>query len=83
MIFLFYISTVSIYGLILLFAGFLLRLNINRRRFNRRSPTGLQHYPNYWNALFTTFMESAIGILAFLMIVAGLVVLLTQWYNQS
>ena len=76
------ISTVSLYGFVLIIAGLALRLQINRRRFNRRSPAGLQQYPNYWIALFTTFMESIVSIVGYLMIIIGLILLLIQWYNQ-
>lgn len=57
----------------LLIIGIVLRLFISMRRFNRRGLGGLQHFPNYFVALFTLLMERVFYLLANGCILWGLV----------
>lgn len=57
----------------LLLIGIGLRLFVSMRRFNRRGWGGLQHFPNYFVALITLFMERIFYLLANGCILWGLV----------
>ncbi|WP_433863855.1 molybdenum ABC transporter permease [Sphingobacterium thalpophilum] len=63
---------ILIIGIILLLGGIALNISINRRRFYRRGPGGLQHFESYGKAVGTTFLERIGKIIAFLLIVIGL-----------
>lgn len=63
---------ILIIGVILLLGGIALNISINRRRFYRRGPGGLQHFESYGKAVGTTFLERIGKIIAFLLIVIGL-----------
>ncbi|WP_268225344.1 hypothetical protein [Sinomicrobium oceani] len=58
---------------VLLLVGIGLRLFVSMRRFNRRGLGGLQHFPNYFAALITLFMERIVYLLANGCILWGLV----------
>lgn len=59
------------YGIIFLLAGLALRYFVNRRRFNRRSITGMQQYKNYEQAVATTFFEKVLKIVGLALILLG------------
>lgn len=61
-----------IIGLVLFLLGVVLNVSINRRRFYRRGPGGLQHFESYGKAVGVSFMERIGKIVALLFIVAGL-----------
>jgi hypothetical protein len=56
--------------------GLLIRYSIGRRRFNRRSPFGLQQYHSYSEAVGTRLGEGCASSFAVLLIVAGIVLTL-------
>lgn len=41
-------------GIFFVILGFIIRYKINKRRFNRTCPTGLQHFKNYEQAWLVT-----------------------------
>lgn len=59
-----------------LLAGITILLVIGQRRFKRRGIGGLQHFPNYWMALFTLFLEWLFKWLGALLILLGLLIAL-------
>jgi hypothetical protein len=61
------------YGALLLIAGLFIRYQIGRRRFNRRSITGVQIYSSYIKAIFTTIIETLLNIVGALFIVVGII----------
>jgi len=76
-------SSVQATAVVLLIAGITLRLILSKRRFDRRSVTGLQQFRSYWSALTIILLERLVGLAAFLSIIAGLFLLLIEWYNLS
>lgn len=75
-------TSVTIVGVLMLLSGFALRLLVSKNRFDRRGPAGLQQFESYWKALFATVAEWLLGIIGFVLIVAGAVLLLVHWYNH-
>lgn len=71
-------TTPQFWGFIFLITGITLIYLIGRRKFNRRGVGGLQHFPAYWIALLTVFLEWLIKWLAIVLIGAGLF-LLIKW----
>jgi len=63
-------------GIILLVLGIALNLWINKRRFYRRGPAGLQHFDSYSKSVVITFGERLGKIIAWLFIVVGVGALL-------
>jgi hypothetical protein len=76
-------TTVQILGAVLLLTGFILRLFIGKRKFDRRGVGGLQHFRSYWAALILTFFEWLASVVSTLMILSGLLLLLVECYNHS
>jgi hypothetical protein len=76
-------TTVQILGSVLLLTGFIIRLFIGKRRFDRRGVGGMQHFQSYWVALILTFFEWLVSIASMLMILSGLLLLLVDCYNSS
>lgn len=60
-------------GVILIILGVLVRYAVARRRFYRRGVAGLQHYPNFLTALFTTVIEWLLVWLSYGLILLGVV----------
>ncbi|HEY4324013.1 MAG TPA: molybdenum ABC transporter permease [Mucilaginibacter sp.] len=67
-------------GIVFTIAGIILRMLINRRRFNRRGIAGLQLFSSYWHWWLTTRIENLLMIFALLFIVAGIWLILTGSY---
>jgi hypothetical protein len=73
--------TVTALGAVLTACGLALRLMIAKRRFDRRSPAGLQRFKSFWSALIISFLEYvAVGVSVLLML-AGILLLLVGLYN--
>ena len=68
-----------IVGIILLVVGIVINTAINRRRFYRRGPGGLQHYRTYSGAVSSRFIEGIGKIIAIILILLGLASLLTGY----
>lgn len=62
-----------IIGIVLLLAGIALNVSINRRRFYRRGPGGLQYFESYGKAIGTSFLERVGKLLAILLILGGII----------
>ena len=56
--------------------GFALRYWVNARRFNRRSPFGIEQFHGYSDKMTSGFIETLAAIVANLMIGAGLAIFL-------
>lgn len=72
--------SILLFGIALIIIGFLVRTLISRRRFNRRGVAGLQLFSSYTKWLITTRLESLFNIIAFLLILAGIVLAACGWY---
>lgn len=59
-------------GFWILVAGLLIRYQIGRRRFNRRSVTGVQLYSSYLKAVLIMTLETLFNWLGALCIVIGI-----------
>ncbi|MEE1947257.1 hypothetical protein VRU48_19175 [Pedobacter sp. KR3-3] len=64
-------------GAILILGGLAINVSINRRRFYRRGPGGLQHFDSYSKAVFTTWGERLGKLVAIALILIGIGVMLT------
>src|SRR5262245_11549974 len=60
-------------GLVLL--GWAMRMIVDRRRFYRRNPMGLQEFPSYWSALVCTGAEEGLHLLGGIVRSSGVVLL--------
>ena len=56
--------------------GLILRYTVAKRRFNRRTITGLQFYETYDQGLITRFMEGVARLIGTLLLLAGVVLAL-------
>jgi uncharacterized protein YjeT (DUF2065 family) len=63
-------------GLALLLIGLIIRYSVGRRRFNRRTPFGLQQYRSYNEALATRSGEGCARVIGILLVLAGLLLVL-------
>ncbi len=70
----------TIYAIILLAIGLLLRYIIAKRRFNRRCIAGMQYFKSYWVALVTTILERIINIIATLMIIGSIIITAIKFF---
>ena len=68
----------TIYAIILLAIGLLLRYIIGRRRFNRRGIAGFQYFKSYTIALMTTTIETILNFIALLMIIGAIILYLMK-----
>ena len=62
----------TVYAIVLLAIGLLLRYIVGKRRFNRRGVAGLQHFKSYGIALLTMTIEKMVNIIAALMIIGAI-----------
>lgn len=60
----------------MLVVGFLINYIISRRRFYRRSITGMQVFKSYEQAWITRWIERIGRLIAFLLIIGGLILFL-------
>ncbi len=63
-------------GPALMALGLAIRYRIAKRKFLRRSMTGLEYFPSYGAAIITRVVEGLARLVATLMIMAGIVLLL-------
>lgn len=66
-------------GLVLILGGLAFRIYVNRRRFYRRGPCGLQHYSSYSKAVSSSMYEGMLLFLSIPAIILGIAVLFL-WY---
>ncbi|MEP0712452.1 hypothetical protein [Algoriphagus sp.] len=62
-------------GVCLLGGGFALRVLVNRRRFYRRGPGGLQHFSRYSKAVLSSMVEGFLLFVSIPMMILGMLVL--------
>lgn len=73
-----------ILGWVALVIGIALKYLIGRRRFNRRTPTGMQPFKSYEAAMATGFLEWIFGIVATLLVLGGLFfIIFGTWYTKN
>lgn len=63
-------------GAIALIIGIALNIWVNKQRFYRRGPGGLQHFDSYSKSVFTRAKERVAKVIAWLLIVFGIAALL-------
>ena len=63
-------------GPVLILIGLAIRFKIAKRKFLRRSMTGLEYFPSYSAAIVTRFVEALGRVVATLMILAGVILFL-------
>ncbi|GAB3917174.1 hypothetical protein [Mucilaginibacter boryungensis] len=68
----------TIYAIILLTIGFLLRYMIGKRRFNRWGIAGTQYFKSYGVALITIMIERIVNVIATLMIIWAIILYLIK-----
>lgn len=73
-----HINHLTIYAIILLCIGSALRYLVRKRRFDRRSIAGLQHFKSYKQALLITAFEKVIDIFSILLIIGAVVLFLIR-----
>lgn len=61
-------------GLALLIGGFAFRVYVYRRRFYRRGPGGLQHFPSYRKAVLIRMYEGFLMFVSIPMMILGIVI---------
>lgn len=69
-----HVLTLRIIGVIFFIIGFIGLYLIARRRFNRRSITGLERFKSFEHALGTRALEAFASVLAKLLILVGIIV---------
>ncbi|HEY1193914.1 hypothetical protein [Flavobacterium sp.] len=65
--------TVITIGIFFVFLGLFIRYKINKRRFNRKGPGGLQHFKKYEQAWLVSLIERILMVLSFVLIVTGVI----------
>ena len=70
-------------GIIALIIGVSLRYWINRRKFYRRSPMGVEGFSSYEKSVVTTFFEGSLKWISFGLIIFGLLMLWSYSKKES
>lgn len=74
-----YQLTIRITGIILLLIGILLVYIVARRKFNRRTVTGLEGFKSFERAWLTTFLEKFGSLIAKLLVLAGVALIILSF----
>ncbi|NIJ52617.1 hypothetical protein [Dyadobacter arcticus] len=82
MILAFSITSVMVYGAILLALGLAFRVFVGKLRFNRRGYGGAQHYNSYFSAILTSTGEGLLMIISALAIVSGIILIVLELFNS-
>ncbi len=75
-------GSISVLGGIALILGIGIRYIIARRKFYRRTPTGLEAFNSYERAVGTTILEKLFKFLGLLLILGGIFLLFLGWYDN-
>lgn len=81
MVIAFTLTSVMIYGFVLLAAGLGIRVVVGKRRFDRRGLGGAQFYNSYWSAALISTFEGVCMLLSAGCIVAGLILFIVEVFN--
>ncbi|ACT93581.1 hypothetical protein Dfer_2363 [Dyadobacter fermentans DSM 18053] len=82
MILAFNITSVMMYGFVLLATGIAIRFVVNRRRFNRRGIGGAQFYDSYWSSVLISTLEGLSMLASAGCIVVGLLLFFIELFNS-
>lgn len=77
------LTSTACLGFLLTGLGFFIRYHIGRRRFNRRSVTGLQLFSSYSRGLMLTCLERIGNGLGLWSILAGVLLLVVAVFIKS
>lgn len=72
-----------ILGIVLIAVGVTINYLINRRRFYRRGPAGLQHFKTYSGAVATTWLERVGKLIVILLIITGIFFLFAGYKGEA
>jgi len=72
-------NTPLVIGILITLSGIYLRYWINRRRFNRRSPSGLERFSSYEKSIAIRSAEGVCKLLAYIFILVGLFLVINNW----
>jgi len=78
-----HILGIRIVGGLILLAVIVVALIIAGRRFGRRGPGGLQHYPDYKTALVTGTGEGCLRVLIIILVIVVVCVIAMTFINPS
>ena len=68
----------AVTGVLMILVGLVVRYKIGRRRFNRRSITGLEMFSSYGRGVIVRLVEGIVGFLARVSIWVGLALVLAE-----
>ncbi|WP_370998747.1 hypothetical protein [Mucilaginibacter sp. RCC_168] len=71
-----HINHSNYHRILLLVLGLCIRYQIGRRRFNRRSITGIQLYSSYFKGVVTTILETLLNLLGALCIMIAIITII-------
>lgn len=66
-------------AIILFLSGFMMKYFVNRRRFNRRTVTGMELFNSYEKAWLTKLIEKLAVLIGTGLIFLGLIILVMNW----
>jgi len=72
-------NTPLVIGISIMLFGICLRYWINRRRFNRRTLNGLEHFSSYEKSVATRSFEGFCKFLAYTFILIGFFLIVNNW----
>jgi hypothetical protein len=70
----------KITGAVILLIGLILNYKINKRRFNRRNAAGVEQFHSYRHSLLSRWIEKVLSIVAYILILAGIIILIGAFY---
>jgi hypothetical protein len=73
----------KITGAILLLLGVIINYQIGRRRFYRRNAAGVQQFKSYRHSLLSRGLERILSILAYILMIAGVIILIGAFYMPA
>ncbi|WP_345329398.1 molybdenum ABC transporter permease [Mucilaginibacter defluvii] len=74
---------VLILGIILTVVGYILRYQVNRRKFYRRNAAGVELFKTYAGYRVTTKVEGLLKLIGFVLIFAGLFFIAVHFFNNN
>ncbi|MBT2561333.1 molybdenum ABC transporter permease [Pedobacter sp. ISL-68] len=77
------ITSVQVYGTVILIIGLVLRYFMRRRRFNRNNAFGVQEFKSFEHKSVVQPLERLVRIIAAALILFGALLLIVEWYNHK